>query len=47
MKKIGLLLAAILLSPLAMAQTAPAAPKSQASKIWYVAPIAIYETSEA
>ena len=30
MKKIGLLLTAILLSPLAMAQTAPATPKAQA-----------------
>lgn len=47
MKKIGLLLAAILLSPLAMAQTAPAAPKAQAAQTWYVAPIAIDETSEA
>ena len=47
MKKIGLLLAAILLSPLALAQTAPAAPKAQASQTWYVAPIVIDETSEA
>ncbi|MGL5539925.1 MAG: hypothetical protein ACRDC0_22215 [Aeromonas veronii] len=47
MKKIGLLLAAILLSPLAMAQTAPAAPKAQATQTWYVAPIAIDETSDA
>lgn len=53
MKKIGLLLTAILLSPLAMAQTAPAAPKAPAAQktpapqTWYVAPIAIDETSEA
>ena len=47
MKKIGLLLTAILLSPLAMAQTAPATPKAQAPQTWYVAPIVIDETSEA
>ncbi|MBL0596710.1 hypothetical protein JD516_02595 [Aeromonas jandaei] len=47
MKKIGLLLTALLLSPLAMAQTAPAAPKTQATMTWYVAPIAIDESSEA
>ena len=47
MKKIGLLLTAILLSPLAMAQTAPAAPKAQALQTWYVAPIVIDQTSEA
>ena len=38
MKKIGLLLTAILLSPLAMAQTAPTTPKAQAPQTWYVAP---------
>ncbi|BCS51320.1 hypothetical protein JD507_09150 [Aeromonas jandaei] len=47
MKKIGLLLTALLLSPLAMAQTAPAAPKTQATMTWYVAPIVIDESSEA
>lgn len=47
MKKIGLLLAALLLSPLAMAQTAPKAPKAPAPQTWYVAPIAIDETNEA
>lgn len=47
MKKIGLLLAALLLSPLALAQTAPAAPKAVAPQTWYVAPIAIDETSKA
>ncbi|MGL4249743.1 MAG: hypothetical protein ACRCR1_03655 [Aeromonas sp.] len=47
MKKIGLLLAALLLSPLAMAQTAPATPKAPAPQIWYVAPIAIDESSDA
>ena len=47
MKKIGLLLAALLLSPLTLAQTAPATPKAVAPQTWYVAPIAIDETSEA
>ncbi|PPA31163.1 hypothetical protein C3737_02970 [Aeromonas jandaei] len=47
MKKIGLLLTALLLSPLAMAQTSPAAPKTQATMTWYVAPIVIDESSEA
>ncbi|MGL5037304.1 MAG: hypothetical protein ACRC6F_06150, partial [Aeromonas sp.] len=44
MKKTGLLLAAMLLSPLAMAQNAP---KAQATQTWYVAPITIDGANEA
>lgn len=47
MKKIGLLLATLLLSPLALAQTAATAPKAPAPQTWYVAPIVIDAANEA
>ncbi|MGL5292325.1 MAG: hypothetical protein ACRC9V_00770 [Aeromonas sp.] len=47
MKKTGLLLAALLLSPLAMAQSGSADPKATPTQTWYVAPIVIDGTNPA